>query len=145
MKKLLPILLLLMVFKISAQDSKRERIKALKVSFITEKLDLTEKEAQKFWPVYNAHEDKTFQIKHSELKVIRKEVKEHLSTLTDAHAKELLDKLVAAENNLHTEYVNLISKLRIIIPAKKIIQLKAAEEDFKRKLFDEFKKRRQGK
>ena len=138
--------ILLILFCSSAfTQSKHDKIKALKVSFITEKLDLTSKEAQQFWPIYNAYEEKTFQIKHNELRNIRRDVKENLSTLTDAQAKDLLDKLVAAENKLHTEDVNLISNLKPIISAKKIILLKAAEEDFKRKLIDEYKKRRQNR
>lgn len=141
---ILNILLILFCFNAYSQ-SRHDKIKALKVSFITEKLDLTSKEAQQFWPVYNAYEEKTLQIKHNELRKIRRDVKENLSTLSNAEAKDLLDKLVAAENKLHNENINLISKLRPIIPAKKIILLKAAEEDFKRKLIDEFKKRRQNR
>ncbi len=35
-----------------------DKIKALKIAFITEKLNLSEKEAQQFWPIYNSyHED----------------------------------------------------------------------------------------
>lgn len=141
---LLNILLILFCFKAFSQ-TRHDKIKALKVSFITEKLDLTSKEAQQFWPIYNAYEEKTSQIRHNELRSIRRDVKENLSTLSDVEAKDLLDKLVAAENKLHTEDVNLISNLRPILPAKKIILLKAAEEDFKRKLIDEFKKRRQNR
>lgn len=141
---ILNILLILFCFNAFSQ-SKHDKIKALKVSFITEKLDLTSKEAQQFWPVYNAYEEKTLQIKHNELRDIRREVKENLSTLTDSQAKDLLDKLVIAENKLHIENVNLISNLKPIIPARKIIMLKAAEEDFKRKLIDEYKKRRQNR
>ena len=33
-----------------------EKLKALKVAHITEQLDLTKKEAENFWPIYNAHE-----------------------------------------------------------------------------------------
>ena len=33
------------------------RIQALKIAFITQKLSLTSDEAQKFWPVYNKYND----------------------------------------------------------------------------------------
>ena len=45
---------------IKAQDvneSKAERIQALKIAFITQKLQLTADEAQKFWPVYNQYDN----------------------------------------------------------------------------------------
>jgi len=34
-----------------------DRVKAYKIAYITDQLSLTEKEAQKFWPIYNAHEE----------------------------------------------------------------------------------------
>ena len=42
----------------SGQDgsSKREKVQALKIAFITQKLELTSEEAQKFWPVYNRYD-----------------------------------------------------------------------------------------
>jgi hypothetical protein len=35
--------------------NKAERIQALEIAFITEKLNLSSEEAQKFWPVFNAY------------------------------------------------------------------------------------------
>ena len=34
-------------------DKGKEKIRAYKVAFLTEKLNLSAKEAQKFWPLYN--------------------------------------------------------------------------------------------
>ena len=34
----------------------QDRIRALKVAFITDKLKLTPEESEKFWPVYNQYE-----------------------------------------------------------------------------------------
>jgi len=36
---------------------KAEKIQALKIAFITQKLELTSDEAQKFWPVYSQYEN----------------------------------------------------------------------------------------
>ncbi|MEL0652207.1 sensor of ECF-type sigma factor [Algibacter sp. TI.3.09] len=137
---------LLFTISVFAQHKDRERIQALKVSFITEKLDLTAKEAQAFWPIYNAYDEKSRKCKYEDMRGIRKEIKENAATLTDAKAEELLNKFVQAENTLHQERVNLIVNLKKIISPKKIILLKATEDDFNRKLFDEYKKRkREGK
>ncbi len=60
MKHILLILsIFLSGFSLNAQDSnaaKKEKIQALKVAFITQKLELTSDEAQKFWPVYNRYD-----------------------------------------------------------------------------------------
>ena len=129
---------------LAQKNDRREKIKALKVSFITEKLDLTESEAQKFWPIYNAYDENTFKVKHRELRGIRKNIKENVNTLTDAESQVLLDKLIEAEKKLYEENTQLILKLKKIISPKKIILLRVAEEDFNRKLFDEYRKKRQG-
>ena len=46
--------------QVKAQDgseTRGERVEALKIAFITQKLQLTPDEAQKFWPVYNQYEN----------------------------------------------------------------------------------------
>ena len=51
---------------------KKEEIFTLKVAFITNKLPLTSSEAEKFWPIYNAFEDKQFELKHEKSLVFLK-------------------------------------------------------------------------
>ncbi|ULC58880.1 sensor of ECF-type sigma factor [Flaviramulus sp. BrNp1-15] len=139
MKKfIIPLLLLISINTFS--QSKKDRIKALKVAFLTERLELTQEEAQQFWPVYNAYDDITREIKHEELKNIRREIKDNIATLSDERSSELLSKIASAQERLHDEEVKLNSKLKKIISPKKIIQLKVAEEDFKHKLFEQWKK-----
>ena len=143
MRLILSLFILSLSFStLAQQNDRREKIKALKVSFITEKLDLTQIEAQEFWPIYNAYQEITFKIKHNKLKGIKKEIKNNLNTLTNAESQILLDKLIEAEKKLYQENTQLIIKLKKIISPRKIILLKAAEEDFNRKLFDEYRKKR---
>ena len=138
---IIPIFILLFSVSLFAQQN-RDRVKALKVSFITEKLDLTPKEAQAFWPVYNTFEENSTKIRQQNIRSIRREIKQNLNTLTDAKASELLERLIQAENNLHKEHMELMTKLKDIISPQKIIMLRAAEDDFKRKLFDQYKRKR---
>lgn len=145
MKKIiLPIIALVFSLNVLAQEG-RDKIKALKVSFITEKIELTQTEAQQFWPIYNDYEKATFKIKMEEIRSIRLEIKNNVSSLSDKKASELLDKLSKAENKLHDEEINLNNKLLKIISPKKILLLKVAEEDFKRKMFDQYKKMKREK
>ncbi len=126
----------------SQGKERKERIKVLKVAHITEKLDLTEKEAQQFWPIYNAYDEKMSALRHQKIRKIRQEIKQNYDTLTDEKAQELLNRLAEVENSIHSERITLETKLKTIISPKKILFLKIAEEDFKRKLFEQFKKRR---
>jgi len=47
----------------NANSQRTEKIKALKIAFITQKLQLTSAEAQKFWPVYNQYENEIRQVR----------------------------------------------------------------------------------
>lgn len=143
MKKLLFILLLMVSMNVIAQSGgKGERIKALKVAFITEQLNLTAEESQGFWPIYNTFEKETHTIRFKEIRAIRKEIRDNLSTMSDADANALIKRLNTAENRMHKLRMGLSEKLANVIPPKKIIQLKIAEDDFRRKMLNEFKKRK---
>ncbi|TWO31961.1 sensor of ECF-type sigma factor [Seonamhaeicola sediminis] len=141
---LLPLLIFLLSLNLSAQQSDREKIEALKVSFITEQLDLTKEEAEKFWPVYNEFDKKNHAIRHQEMRSVRKEIKDNLSSMTDKKAEELLSKLNSIESRLHKNRLDFTTKIKTILSPKKVIKLKVAEEDFKRKMFNQFKSRRSG-
>lgn len=122
--------------------AQRDKIKSLKVAFITEKLNLTEKEAQQFWPIYNAYDSTVSNLKYNEFGKVIHEIRENYATISDDKANELLNKAVEIQTKIHSEEINLIKKLRNIISAKKILGLKNAEEDFDRKMFEEWNKRR---
>ncbi|MEC3908347.1 hypothetical protein VOI54_15055 [Tamlana sp. 2201CG12-4] len=141
MKKLLPLMLLLFFTLNSIAQKNRERIKALKISFITEALDLSEKEAQQFWPIYNEYEKEVSKIRYKEIRAIRKETRDNMNTLSDAKAKELMDRLNSAENRLHQLKMDFHNKLPQVISTKKTVLLKVVEEDFKKKMFEEYKRK----
>ena len=99
---LLYILIFFMSIGSFAQPN-RERITALKVAHITSKLNLTEKEAQQFWPIYNAYDDNTSKIKHEDIRRIRQEIRQNSGSLTDKEANDLLQRFLDAENKIHFE------------------------------------------
>jgi len=146
MKKLLPILIFLISINAFAQQKRGERhskIKALKVAFITEKLNLSELEAQKFWPIYNTFDNNTSKIRFEDMRKMRYELRRGMETLTDKEANDLLDRFIEADNKLYNERVQLVTKLRKVISAKKIMLLKSSEDDFNKKMLEQYKKRRE--
>lgn len=142
MKKIILLFVLINCFQISlAQPGEhRERIKALKTAHITNELRLTSDEAEKFWPVYNASEERIHELKKEERKLKMKLGKGN--DVSDSEAMEILDQFIAIEEKIHNEKKALITKLKKVLPAKKIIKLKKAEDNFNRKLLEELRKRR---
>ena len=146
MKKLIPILILLISLSAWSQQPSGERIKAMKVAHITKKLDLSSQEAEKFWPVYNAFDEKTSKLRNTDLRNIKREIRTNNNNLSDAQAERLLTRLMSVENDLHKARVTLVNDLRRVISAEKIIRLKAAEDEFNKILLQklkEFRQRRQ--
>jgi Spy/CpxP family protein refolding chaperone len=127
----------------SLAQPNRDRIRAIKVAHITDRLDLTEKEAQQFWPIYNAYDENISTIRSEEMRVVHREIRQSSGSLSDEEANNLLERFMSAENKIHAERTQLVEKLRKVISPRKIILLKVAEEDFNRRILDEMKRRRQ--
>ncbi len=111
---------------------KKDKIESLRIAFITQRLDLSTKEAQAFWPVYNEYLD--------QLEVIRTGFKQNYNKKTDYHFKTDKEaeayiraeiQLKEKENNLFKEYYEKFMK---VLPVKKVALLRRAEEDFKKEL-----------
>ena len=124
--------------------SKREKLEALKIAHITERLALTPKEAQTFWPLFNEMEAKMKAVR-KERRRNRKETKANHDSMSD---KELMAAVEAElgfeqqELNLKREYNQKFSK---ILPIKKVVLLHEAQEGFKRRLLQGAEHRRGGK
>lgn len=135
--------LLLVSFLMHAQGPVRDRIKTLKVAFITERVGLTSEEAQQFWPIYNEHEDTLEEIRRKERAELEGNIA-RVQDLSNNESERLLDRLLELQFEKQKVDQEFLSKLRTVIPAKKVLLLVKAEEDFKRQMIQEFRKRRGG-
>ena len=122
--------------------NKREKLKAYKTAYITQQLDLTPSEAEKFWPVYNTYEKKVFQFKVTKINEERKKVKEKggLGSLTEKEANQILEKIIQYEQAAIEAKKILFKDLKSIISSKKILKLNQAEHQFNRKLLSDYRK-----
>ncbi|WP_019668711.1 hypothetical protein [Eudoraea adriatica] len=136
--------LLLTVTIVSGQGRPgMDKIKSLKVAFITERVGLTSNEATMFWPVYNEHEEALAQIRRKERMDIRSKMMD-FENLSDSDANKLLDQLIELEKQKQELNVEFLSNIREVISPKKTFLLIKAEEDFKKRLLRQIQQRRQG-
>lgn len=122
------------------QQEKKENIEAMKIAFLTNKLDLTPEEAQIFWPVYNQYNDKLQELRKKR-RLDEREAKKNFEDLSDKELEQAMDNDLAfrqKELDLQKEY-NV--KFKAVLPIKKVSKLYAAEEQFKRVLLDKLKDR----
>lgn len=121
-----------------------DKIKALKVAFITERLDLSSKEAQAFWPMYNTYEEDREALREKDRTMIRGKIK-GVEALTEKEASVLLRQYIdyeEEEERLDTAFYQQVAK---VISAKKALLLLRSEEEFKRQLIKQYRQKHGGR
>ncbi len=115
-----------------------EKYKALKVSFMTEKLELTPQEAQQFWPLYNEFEKKRFEFHHAR-RDMEKKIQDGYRNYTEDEFRKISYEMVdqfREEYELMKEYNEKFLK---VLPAKKVVMIGSVENDFRFKMIREFR------
>lgn len=147
MKKLITItcIALFCTLSLSAQEKidSREKIKALKVSYITEQLSLTPNEAEKFWPLYNAYSKEQYALRNKLKSEIKNAVKDNMNTVSEKEAERLILLKLSTDKKFYESQKDFISNIKKVISYKKIIQLQLAEMEFGRKLMRKYKHRKE--
>ncbi len=119
-------------------DQAREKIESVRIGLITERLNLTPAQAEKFWPLYNEYSEKRKAI-FEERDAVRRSVN-NSSTEKDkqqAIQKELEYK--QTEVALEEEYTK---KLLDVLTVQQVLELRKAEEDFRRLLLERLERQR---
>ena len=147
MKKtlLLTLFLLFITTTIFAQQKmKRENIKLLKTAYLTDALDLTSAEAEKFWPVYNLYAEKIQNLKFSTEAGMHRKINllGGIDQVSEEQAQKIIDDSLKMEQEISTNKTKMTVELSKILSAKKILKLKKAEKDFNRRMLQEYGKRR---
>ena len=144
MKKLM-IMLFLATLGMNAQDRKFEEIKAHKTAFITEQVNLTSTQAEKFWPIYNKHEQEVMALRKTQLEGFKSLRNKNVDDLSETKAKAMLLKHGQVKAQLTKKMVQLISLLEGVITPQQTIKLLMAEEGFKKRLLKRFRGRNQNR
>ncbi|WP_126969907.1 hypothetical protein [Gynurincola endophyticus] len=97
------------------------RVQTLKIAYVTEKLNLTEAEAEKFWPIYKKYDNEFKNLRQANLK-----------DRSDVVANE--EKVVLLKKKYQGEFGKALSEEKI----KLFFQ---AEKEFNEKVQTEFKRR----
>lgn len=144
-KKILFICLLsLSLIGFAQKHNRSDRMKAQKIAFITEHLDLSENEAEKFWPLYNKFEKAKRKLFKQEKEDIRNKIKSSggLENVSEDEAKrylKLFHKIKASHEEIKVSFHN---DLMNFLPAKKVLKLEILEHRFNKSMIKRFKERR---
>lgn len=117
--------------------SKRDKIDALRVSFINQKLNFTAAESQAFWPLYNEYSDKLDHARKSFRQQYGKDV--DFTALSDKEAEAYLNAELSFKQKEYELYKEYIEKFKKVLPIKKVALLRRAEDEFRKELIKNIK------
>ncbi len=119
-------------------DVRYERLKSMKVAYITQELNLTPAEAEKFWPLYNEFEAKRNEIASSIMQGHPREMPD-FGRMSDEEVNELIILKFKEERamvNLQEEYYE---KYKKVLPIKKVAKYYESEKRFRSHLLHQIR------
>ncbi|WP_068449950.1 hypothetical protein [Polaribacter atrinae] len=147
MKKIITIICITLfcTLTLSAQDKQgsKEKIKALKISYLTEQLNLSPSEAEKFWPIYNTYSKEQYSLRN----ILRSEIKRamiegDINSVSEKEAEKLIALKLDTDQKIYESQNDFINNVKKVISYKKIVKLQLAEMEFGRKLMSKYKHRK---
>lgn len=136
MKKIISVVCALVLVSVVAfaQDKKqkdpekwREKVRAEQVAMITSELDLTEAEAQAFWPVYNEVQKQrreAFQASGEAFKALNEGI-------DGPDVNNLLNNYLDAKKKCEDLETEALTRYKKVLPVQKVAKLVMAEEKFR--------------
>ncbi len=123
-------------------EEKKEKVEAMKIGFITQQMNLTPEEAQKFWPVYNQMNNEIENLR-KERQLSRENVKDNFETMTDPEFEKLINDELASRQKEFDIQKKYVAQFKAVVSIKKVAQFYRAEEQFKRKLLEKIQEKKQ--
>ncbi len=125
---------------VAQEDAARQKIESARIALITERLELTPDQAEKFWPIYREYQEKMNGLRQ-EFQQARGNVRRQ--DLTEEESQRLLQlgmKMKEQQLGLEKTYSE---RLTQIITSRQLLALRKAEDDFRRMLLERLEKRRE--
>lgn len=120
-----------------------KKIEAYKTKFITEELDLSTEEAQKFWPVYNEYNKKLQEIFNDRLEnMSHREVRDKWDELSEEQLEEFTLQELENQKKIAELKITYFSKFKEAVGSRKAATFFRAEMEFRKHLMEMLGKRR---
>ncbi|MFM6975877.1 MAG: hypothetical protein ACKOW2_03380 [Sphingobacteriaceae bacterium] len=113
-----------------------QKLESAKIGFLTTRMDLNSKEAEKFWPIYNQYQ--------KEMRELMKQRRDAVQANADVSAKDRLDDQMEMEAKMLDLRKKYTREFERAVSPEKVLELYKAEREFKQKLVQELQNRRNG-
>jgi len=122
---------------VNSYSQEDDDITSYKIAFITDRLDLSSKQAQVFWPIYNKHNKRYENLKKNTWSPIKDGLNK-IDKLSEKEAEKLLEDYRLYKKKRLEYREDYIKELLTVISPKKVMQLKKADYDFNRELLKQY-------
>ena len=112
-----------------------DQVKARRVAYITQRLNLTSDESANFWGLYNEYEAERRRLRQANRA-------NRITPTTDAEAEAQIERQFETEAALLALKRDFFERAKTRIPARKLVLLPQAEREFKRDLLRQLRERR---
>ena len=119
-----------------------EKVRQLRIAFLTQELDLTVEEGQQFWPLFNEFEHAKDGI-NGQIQNVRMEVKKNKKASTGKVEEGIRQMADLRRQLVDLEEQFMLDALQILGP-EKTVKLAKAERKFKQKLLEHVRQGRPG-
>jgi len=126
-------------------EKMRERIKTIKIWQLTEEVGLTTEQSEKFFPVYNKHQNDHQKLDEERLSLLRKldELSEK-SDVSEGEIKKALDELSEIDGKLIGLRKSFMNEVSGVLSIRQVAKLLVFEEMFMRRLQENIRDIRRG-
>jgi hypothetical protein len=134
------ILILMSLTSYGQDKAAMQKIESARIALITERLELTPSQAEKFWPLYREYNLQRRQMRE-EFRNTRQSVDRQ--NLSEEQSRELMQKVMdlkQQELNLEKKYA---TRMTQVISTQQMLRLRNAEKEFQQRLLKRIQQRRQ--
>lgn len=133
------ILLLFFTLKVEGQKTPAQnRIYKVKVQFFNDKLDLSSKEAERFWPIYNDYQSRKNRLSNERKNIINY-FNRNKANMSDDEINESLNRYIQIEKEITTLLETYNNKFKEILPDEKVLKIYITEVEFRNYLLQKLR------
>lgn len=111
----------------NSMEIMREKVRTDKKIFIAQNLELTESQAEAFWPIYDSYQKNLQTLGDRLVKLIADYAKEY-RTMSDDAAKKLTDEYLDIEGDFQDLRRSFLPKFRTVLPDTKVARYYQLEQ-----------------
>jgi hypothetical protein len=140
--KILTLLSIVIISSSSLLAQNTDRVKAAKVKFFTQKLDLSPSESEKFWPIYNDYEARKSKLANERRDMMRY-YEENQSNMTPEEITETLDRYIVIEKEEAQLLEQYNAKFKQVLANEKVLKIYITEIQFRNYLLKQLRTNQQ--